>query len=124
MMFSKPERLLQQNDKGRPADVTYLSFRKAFDSIPHSIFIWQLRNCGLEETMVRWTENCLYLWAQRVAMNGSASAWWPTMSRVPQGLILFDVLINDLGDDLGCTTCKFINDVKLEGETCIMNGRT
>lgn len=29
---------------GRPVDVIYLSVRKAFDSISHSIFIWQLWN--------------------------------------------------------------------------------
>ncbi|KAK4829371.1 hypothetical protein QYF61_003494 [Mycteria americana] len=114
MMFSKPECLLQQNDKGRPADVIFLNFRKAFDSIPRSIFIWQLRNSGLEEMMSgnEWLSTCL------VASNEQSTP------RAEFLLILFDVLINDLGDDLGCTTCKFINDAKLEGETCTMNGRT
>lgn len=85
MVFGKSECILQQNDKGRPVDVIYFSFRKAFNSVLHSIFVWQLRNCGLEEMMVRWAENCLYFWSQRVAASGSASAHWPAMSIVSQG---------------------------------------
>lgn len=32
------------------------------------------------------------------------------MPRAEILLVLFDVLINDLGDDLGCATYKFISD--------------
>lgn len=48
----------------------------------------------------------------------------PSTQRAKPLLILFNVLISDLGDDPGCITSKFINDAKLRGETCTMNGRT
>lgn len=118
-MFSKTECLLWQNDTRRPADVIYHSFRKAFE-------LSRAFSFGRGRT-VNWKKwwlgrlNIACLWAQRVAMNGSASAWWPAMSKVPQRLNSCSYCLNVLISDLGPAS---ISDVKLEGETFTMNGRT
>jgi len=37
--------------------VVYLDFSKAFDIVSHNILIGKLRECGLDEWTLRWTEN-------------------------------------------------------------------
>jgi len=44
-------------DEGRAADVVYLNFSKAFDTVSHNILLGKLRKCGLDEWSVRWIEN-------------------------------------------------------------------
>ena len=36
------------------ADVVYLDFRKAFDSVPHSKLLSKLRSYGITGTLWRW----------------------------------------------------------------------
>jgi len=44
-------------DDGRPVDVVYLDFSKAFDMDSHNILLGKLGKCGLDEWTVRWIEN-------------------------------------------------------------------
>ena len=69
-------------DEGRPADVVYLNFSKAFDTVSRNILIGRLRKCGLDEWTVRWIENWLNSTAQRVVINGAESGWRPVTSGV------------------------------------------
>jgi len=55
-------------DEGRAVDVVYLNFSKAFDTVSHDILLGKLRNCGLEEWSVRWTENWMNGRTQRVVL--------------------------------------------------------
>jgi len=43
-------------DDGRAVDVVCLDFSKAFDTVSHNILLGKLRNCGLDEWLVRWIE--------------------------------------------------------------------
>ncbi|GAB0176045.1 mitochondrial enolase superfamily member 1 [Grus japonensis] len=52
-------------DERRAAEVVYLDFSKAFDTVSHNILIGKLRKCGLDEWTVRWMENWLNGRAQR-----------------------------------------------------------
>ena len=89
-------------DQGKPVDVGFLDFSKAFDTVSHSILLDKISSTQLDKSIMCWVSNWLMGRAQRVMVNGATSGWWPVTNGLPQGSILgpvlFNVFLNSLND--------------------------
>ena len=62
-------------DEGKAADVVYLDFSKAFDTVSHRLLLGKLAACGLDRYTLLWVRNWLEGHAQWVVVNGVKSSW-------------------------------------------------
>ena len=104
-------------DEGKPVDVIYLDFQKAFDKVPHIRLINKLKALGIGGNVLNWIREWLKDRVQRVVINGEKSDWAHVSSGVPQGSvlgpILFIIYINDIDESILSLILKFADDTKL-----------
>ena len=67
-------------NNGGSADVVYLDFCKAFDTVPYNTLTTKLEAYGSGRWAPRWLRNWLDGCIQRVIGNGFTSKWKPVMS--------------------------------------------
>jgi len=67
-------------DSGKPVDVIYLDFQKAFDKVPHA----RLLAHGISGKILQ----------QRVVLNGNVSSWLYVISGVPQGVYFGTIVVS------------------------------
>ena len=70
-------------DIGKPVDIIYLDFQKAFDKVPRAKLLHGTRNFG---NILNWIGEWLNARQQRVVLNGNVSTWLYVISGVPRGL--------------------------------------
>jgi len=104
---------------GKPVDVIYLDFQKAFDKVPHRRLLNKLKARGISGNILNWICEWLNGCQQRVVLSGNVSAWLYVVSGVPQGSILWPLLflifINDIDKGIANRLLKFADDTRLVG---------
>ena len=79
-------------DDGKPLDVIYLDFNKAFDKVSHTRLLHKIESHGIRGNVAAWISEWLCDRKQQVVLNGKFSRLQDVLSGEPQdsvhGLIL------------------------------------
>ena len=106
-------------DSTGQADIIYLDFSKAFDSVTHYLLLHKLRSFVFNGSLYHCFSSHITSRKQHVVIDGDNSDWCNVTLGVPQwsilGPVLFLIYINDLTDCVSNNTnvASFADDVKI-----------
>ena len=80
--------LTRSLDCGKIVHIVFLDFAKAFDTVPHSVFIEKLRFYAISGALIFWLIDYLHSRKQSVRVHGVMSNLTPVTSGVIQGSVL------------------------------------
>ena len=91
-------------DSGRVVAVTFVDFRKAFDSVCHEILVKKLEyRFGVSGPLLDWIKDYLSGRMQFTVLNGVKSDILPIITGIPQGSVLGSTLFTLFTNDLPAT---------------------
>ena len=75
--------LTESIENGTDADLVYLDFAKAFNSVSHNRLICKLHSYGISGNLLLWIRNFLSHRRQQVPVNGTLLNWKNVTSGTP-----------------------------------------
>ena len=79
-------------DSSQEADVIYLDFSKAFDTVSHKNLLLKLKQRGISGSLLSWFVDYLNERRQRVVLEGVSLSFLNVTSGLPQGSVLGPLL--------------------------------
>ena len=80
--------VIEDYEENSVADIIFLDFQKAFDTVPHKRLIKKLKLHGIDGNVADWIEDWLTARKQKVVNEGERSEYFNVASGVPQGSVL------------------------------------
>ena len=91
-------------DNGKKIGVLFIDFKKAFDSVDHTILLNKTQGKGLAGELHEWLTDYLHNRQQYTGLNGVHSGTQIVKYGVPQGSLLgprlFKIYVDDLPDNI------------------------
>ena len=96
------------------ARILFTDFSKGFDLVDHSVLVYELRDLGVHEALIRWIGAFLTGRSQQVKIGSALSNSVIPRGGIPQGTrlapLLFAILVNNLVKDWK-TRVKYVDDL-------------
>ena len=91
-------------NNGIKVGVLFIDFRKAFDTVNHTILLGNLKATGISGNLLSWLADYKSMRQQFVQISGNRSKFKTIRIGVPQGSILgpklFSIFVNDLAESI------------------------